>query len=105
MEKPQYLRLEEVYRHNWAFNRPAQWEFFDRKLERAESLDDAGEPEKAIQACLEIIETCAEYLPAVNNLGCYTDSREDWMLPLTYSKVQSEWVWPACPRHLSQALI
>lgn len=69
MEQPQYLRLEEVYRHNWTFNRPAQWEFFDRKLERAESLDDAGEPEKAIQACLEIIETCAEYLPAVNKLG------------------------------------
>jgi len=69
MENIKYLRLEEQYPHDWAFNRPDQWEFFDRKLERAELLEQEGEPEKAIQACLEIIEACPEYLPAVNKLG------------------------------------
>lgn len=69
MEKPQYLQLEEQYPYDWAFNRPVQWEFFDRKLDRVESLRDEGQTEKAIAACLEIINACPEYLPALNMLG------------------------------------
>lgn len=69
MEKTQYLFLEEQSPHDWAFNRPAQWDFLDRKLERAELLEQEGETAKAIQACLEIVNSCPEYLPAVNKLG------------------------------------
>lgn len=69
MEKLQYLCIEQQSPHDWAFNRPVQWDFFDRKLERAELLEREGEPEKAIQACLEIIDACPEYLPAINRLG------------------------------------
>ena len=69
MEKSQHLCLEEQAPHDWAFNRPVQWDFLDRKLERAELLEQEGEPEKAIKTCLEIIDSCPEYLPAVNKLG------------------------------------
>lgn len=69
MEKPKYLRLEEQDLHDWAFNRPVEWEFLDRKLERAESIEREGHTEKAINACLEIINSCPEYLPAINKLG------------------------------------
>ena len=69
MEKTKYLRLEEQHSHDWAFNRPPQWEFLDRKLERAELLENEGKREEAVQACLEILEACPEYLPAINKLG------------------------------------
>jgi tetratricopeptide (TPR) repeat protein len=69
MEKPRYLRLEEQNRHHWAFNRPVEWDFLDRKLEHAESIEREGDMEKAIKACLEIISSCPEYLPAINKLG------------------------------------
>lgn len=67
--RPQYLRLEEQNLHDWAFNRPGEWEFLDYKLERAESIEREGDTERAIQTCLEIIHSCPEYLPAINRLG------------------------------------
>ncbi len=69
MEKPKYLRLEEQNLHDWAFNRPAEWEFLDRKLERVESIEREGDRERTIQGCIEIINSCSEYLPALNKLG------------------------------------
>jgi tetratricopeptide (TPR) repeat protein len=71
MEKPklQYLRLEEQRPNDWAFNRPPEWEFFDRRLDRAEDAERGGEIDKAIQICREIVDACPEYLPAVNKLG------------------------------------
>ncbi len=67
--KPQYLKLEQQFENEWAFNRPAEWEFFDRRLEKAEAFEREDSIEKAIEVCSEIIKSCPEYLPALNKLG------------------------------------
>jgi len=79
MEKPQlqYLRLEEQRPNDWAFNRPSEWEFFDRRLDRAEDAEREGDIDKAIQICREIVDSCPEYLPAVNKLGLLFKGLDD----------------------------
>jgi tetratricopeptide (TPR) repeat protein len=69
MEKPQYLKLERQGPNDWAFNRPREWEFFDHRLEKAEASEREGDGETAIKICVEIINSCPEYLSAVNKLG------------------------------------
>jgi tetratricopeptide (TPR) repeat protein len=69
MKKPGHLRLEMQDTHSWAFNRPREWEFFDYKLDRAEVAGHEGDKDKATQICLELINSCPEYLPALNKLG------------------------------------
>jgi len=71
MKKPQlqYLRLEKQAPHHWAFNRPPECEFFDRRLDKAEDFERDREFQKAIQVCIEIVKVCPEYLPALNKLG------------------------------------
>lgn len=69
MEKPQlqYLKLEEERPNDWAFNRPSEWEFLDRRLDRAEDAEREGDIDRAMQICREILDTCPEYLPASTN--------------------------------------
>jgi tetratricopeptide (TPR) repeat protein len=69
MDKPKYLKLEQQNPNDWAFNRPPEWEFFDRRLDKAEAFEREGNNEKAIEICFEIIKSCPEYLPAINKLG------------------------------------
>jgi len=69
MIKPNLLVLEQWDLHSRAFNCPAQWEFLDCKLERALTAEHQGDDDKAFQIYLELIDSCAEYLPALNNLG------------------------------------
>ena len=69
MDKPKYLKLEQQHPNDWAFNRPPEWEFFDRRLDKAEAFERKGNSEKAIEVCFEIIKSCPEYLPAINQLG------------------------------------
>ena len=69
MTKPKYLRLEQQYPHEWAFNRPKEWEFFDRKLDRVEAIERGGNDDKALEECLDIIKSCPEYIPAINKAG------------------------------------
>ncbi len=79
MEKPrpQYLKIEEQNPHDWAFNRPPEWEFFDRRLDIAEDAEREGDINKAIQISREIIDSCPEYLPAVNKLGLLLKQQGD----------------------------
>lgn len=63
-----YLKLEK-YPNGWAFNDPPQWEFLDYKLEKALDAERDEDFEKAQEIYLEIIDSCPEYLPALNNLG------------------------------------
>ncbi len=79
MEKPhlRYLRLEEQGPNDWAFNRPSEWEFFDRRLDRVEDAEREGDIDKAIQICREIVDSCAEYLPALNKLGLLFKGQDD----------------------------
>lgn len=69
MIKPQHLKLERVRPNEWAFNRPPQWEFLGYKLERARDAEQAGDEDGAARIYLELLESCPEYLPALNNLG------------------------------------
>lgn len=69
MIKPQHLKLERIHPNEWAFNCPPQWEFLGYKLERARNAEQAGDDEGAAVIYLELIESCPEYLPALNNLG------------------------------------
>ncbi len=69
MDKPKYLKLEQQNPNDWAFNRPPEWEFFDRRLDKAEAFEREGNIEEAAKVCFEIIESCPEYLPAINKLG------------------------------------
>src|SRR6266536_4477427 len=69
MDKQQYLKLEQQAPNDWAFNHPPEWEFFDRRLDKAEAFEREGNDEKAIEVCFEIIKSCPEYLPAMNQLG------------------------------------
>lgn len=69
MIKPQHLKLERIHPNEWAFNCPPQWEFLGSKLERARNAEQAGDDEGAAVIYLELIESCPEYLPALNNLG------------------------------------
>lgn len=69
MDKPKYLKLEQQYPNDWAFNRPPEWEFLDRRLEKAEAFQHEDNYEEAIKVCFEIIDSCSEYLPAINMLG------------------------------------
>jgi|ERR1041384_7191981 hypothetical protein len=66
---PKLLRLEEQRPHEWAFNRPEEWDFLDRRLEKAEEAERRGAVEQAKHICTEIIASCPEYLPAINNLA------------------------------------
>jgi tetratricopeptide (TPR) repeat protein len=79
MEKPQpqYLKLEEERPNDWAFNRPSEWEFFDRRLDRAENAEREGDIVEAMKICREIVESCPEYLPAVNKLGLLFKEQDD----------------------------
>lgn len=77
MDKPQYLKLEQQALHDWAFNRPPEWEFFDRRLDKAEAFEREGDSEKAIEVCFEIINSCPEYLPARNQLGLWFKEKGD----------------------------
>jgi tetratricopeptide (TPR) repeat protein len=74
--KPRYLKLERQGPREWAFNRPDQWEFFDKKMELAQDAERDGDEEGAIRIYLELIETCPEYLPALNNLGLLYQRQE-----------------------------
>jgi tetratricopeptide (TPR) repeat protein len=67
-EKPQHLKLERQGPREWAFNRPPQWEFFDKKLEQAQDAEREGDEEGAARIYLEVIRSCPEYLPALCNL-------------------------------------
>lgn len=69
MIKPQHLKLERVSPNEWAFNLPPQWEFFGYKLERARDAEQAGDEDGAARIYRELLESCPEYLPALNNLG------------------------------------
>jgi len=69
MDKPKYLKLEQQSPNDWAFNRPPEWEFFDRRLEKAEVFEREGNVEEAAKVCFEITKSCPEYLPAINKLG------------------------------------
>jgi tetratricopeptide (TPR) repeat protein len=77
MEKPQYLELEKQGAHDWAFNYPPEWEFFGYRLDKVEVADGAGDKDQAVQICLDLIESCPEYLPAVNKLGLLFKERGD----------------------------
>ncbi|MDT4896405.1 MAG: hypothetical protein QOH25_1482 [Acidobacteriota bacterium] len=77
MKKPQYLKLEEQHPHSWAFNRPPQWEFLGYKLERALDAERESDEEKAARIYLELIESCPEYIPALNNMGLVFKKRGD----------------------------
>ena len=67
--KPRLLVLEQWDLHSWAFNCPAQWEFLDCKLERALAAEYHGDDDKALEIYLDLIDSCPEYLPALNNIG------------------------------------
>ena len=67
--KPKLLVLEQWDLHSWAFNCPAQWEFLDCKLERGLAAEYHGDDDKALETYLDLIDSCPEYLPALNNVG------------------------------------
>lgn len=67
--KPRLLVLEQWDLHSWAFNRPAQWEFLDYKLERGLIAEHEGDDDKAFEIYFELIDSCPKYLPALNNIG------------------------------------
>lgn len=67
--KPKLLLLERWDLHSWAFNCPAQWEFLDCKLERGLTAEYEGDDDKAFEIYFELIDSCPEYLPALNNIG------------------------------------
>jgi tetratricopeptide (TPR) repeat protein len=73
--KPKFLLLERWDQHSWAFNRPAPWEFLDCKLERALTAEYEGDDDKAFEIYFELIDSCPEYLPALNNLGALLRER------------------------------
>jgi tetratricopeptide (TPR) repeat protein len=75
--KPQLLKLEARHTREWEFNRPEQWEFYGYKLEKAMDAEREGDKEKATQIYLELIESCPEYLPALNNLGLLFKAQGD----------------------------
>lgn len=89
MIKPQHLKLERVRPNEWAFNHPPQWEFFGYKLERARDAEQAGDEEGAAISYLELLESCAEYLPALNNLGLLYKRQEklDKAIPMLETAV------------------
>jgi tetratricopeptide (TPR) repeat protein len=77
MSTPRYLRLEKQGEHDWAFNRPLAWDFFNRQFERAEAVELEGDKDRSIQMCLDIVENCPEYLPALNKLGLLLREKGD----------------------------
>lgn len=77
MSNTKYLKLVQWQPNEWVFNRPPEWEFFDRRLDKAEAFEREGNIAKAIEVCSEIIKSCPEYLPALNKLGLlYRDQDE-----------------------------
>lgn len=75
IEKPSYLKLEQIDKGVWAFNHPAEWEFFDYKFDRALEAERAGNTEAASDIYLEIISGCPDHLPSHNNLSLlFSDS-------------------------------
>jgi tetratricopeptide (TPR) repeat protein len=77
MKPTQYLKFEKQDMHTWSFSRPIEWEFFDFKLDKAEAAENEGDKIKATQICLEIIESCPDYLPAFNKLGLLLKEQGD----------------------------
>ena len=78
MKKPQYLKLQRYDTNEWAFNNPPQWEFLNHKLDRALKAEREGNLEKTTEMYLEIMESCPEYIPAINNLGIILWERDNF---------------------------